>query len=345
MDRDWEEFLRANGALIESGRVLHFGNPSGELRAAQDGNVIADLSHWSLIRAEGKDVESFLQGQLSNDLRQIGASSQLHAYCNPQGRMLAILRAFRRGDALFLQLPSPLAESILKRLRMFVLRAQVTLQIADESLVRIGLSGPDVGKLLAESSLPLPEEHGCVTHGDITILRLPGPHPRAELLGPASAIRNVWQTGKPTAVGSSAWAWLDIRAGLPIVLPETIEQFVPQMANLDLVGGISFKKGCYPGQEIVARMHYLGRLKQRMYLAHLAVETCPRPGEPLFAPDFGEQAAGAVIDAQPSVEGGCDCLAVIQISSAGSGAPISLGSPQGPRLELGTLPYTFPPAA
>lgn len=344
MHQAWEQFLRAKGALIESGRVLHFGNPPGEVQAARDSNTIADLSHWSLIRADGKDAETFLQGQFSNDLRLIGTTSQLHAYCNAQGRMLAILRIFRRDDALFLQLPASLAEATLKRLRMFVLRAQVKLELVDDSLLRIGLSGPELVKELSRVSLPLPEENGCITQDGITILRLPGPHARTELIGPAEAIQRIWETVNATAVGAGAWGWLDIVAGLPVVLPETVEQFVPQMANLDLVGGINFKKGCYPGQEIVARMHYLGRLKQRMYLAHLSGEACPRPGEPLFAPDFGDQAAGMVVDAQRAPAGGCDLLAVLQMSSASLG-DVQLARPAGAPLTLKQLPYSFPAAS
>ncbi len=136
------------------------------------------------------------------------------------------------------------------------------------------------------------------------------------------------------------WAWLDIMAGIPSVHPGTNEEFVPQMANLEVVGGVNFKKGCYPGQEIVARMQYLGKLKQRMYRAHFAGEVAPRPGDAIYAPDFPGQSAGTVVEAQPSPDGGYDLLAVIQISSADAGE-LHFGSETGPRLTL-QLPALFP---
>ena len=134
------------------------------------------------------------------------------------------------------------------------------------------------------------------------------------------------------------WDWLDIRAGIPVVGPATQEAFVPQMANLDLIGGVSFTKGCYPGQEIVARMHYRGTLKQRMYLANVGGTQLPQPGDKLFSPEFGEQACGTIVNGAPSPEGGQDVLAVIQIASAEKGA-VHWKSPNGPALKFMQLPY------
>ncbi|MDO8706971.1 MAG: hypothetical protein Q7J84_18745, partial [Sulfuricaulis sp.] len=132
-----------------------------------------------------------------------------------------------------------------------------------------------------------------------------------------------------------------IMAGIPSVHPGTIEEFVPQMANLEAVGGVNFKKGCYPGQEIVARMQYLGKLKQRMYRAHVAGDVVPRPGDSIFAPDFPGQSAGTVVDAQAAPDNGYDLLAVIQISSAAAGK-LHLASETGARLTLQSLPYSIP---
>ncbi|MDO8705651.1 MAG: hypothetical protein Q7J84_11975, partial [Sulfuricaulis sp.] len=132
-----------------------------------------------------------------------------------------------------------------------------------------------------------------------------------------------------------------IMAGIPSVHPGTIEEFVPQMANLEAVGGVNFKKGCYPGQEIVARMQYLGKLKQRMYRAHVQGGVLPRPGDAIFAPDFPGQSAGTVVDAQAAPDNGYDLLAVIQISSAGAGE-LHLKNEIGQLLSLQPLPYTLP---
>jgi folate-binding protein YgfZ len=134
------------------------------------------------------------------------------------------------------------------------------------------------------------------------------------------------------------WEWLDLQAGVPTITEPTREAFVPQMANLDLIGGLSFSKGCYPGQEIVARMHYLGRLKQRMYLAHVTTDAPPQPGDKLYSTDLGTQASGTVVNAAPSPTGGYDLLAVMQIESADQQA-MHWKTPDGPVLEMLELPY------
>lgn len=345
MNESWKSFLQQQGAMLEGSHVRHFGKPEAERRAATQGNVLADLSDQSLIRARGADTQNFLNGQLSNDVRQLSAThSQLASWCSPKGRMLAIFRLFRRGDDTLLQLPTSLLETTLKRLRMFVMRAKVTLDDATTDLAAFGISGPDAEKLLRDITGFAPKEvNGCETRDEITIVKLAGPLPRFEIIAPTEAAMKLWGSlkDKATPVGPSAWAWLDIMAGIPGVHPETSEAFVPQMANLEIVGGVNFKKGCYPGQEIVARMQYLGKLKQRMYRAHFDGDIMPKPGEAIFAPDFPGQSAGTVVAAQPAPDNGFDLLAVIQISSAEAGE-LHLESKTGPTLSLRTLPYSFP---
>jgi folate-binding protein YgfZ len=348
MNEAWKTFLQKQGAVLDGERVQHFGQPAEERRAAAQSNVLADLSDSSLVRARGGDTQNFLNGQLSNDVRRLDAThSQLAAWCSPKGRMLAIFRLCRRGDDTLLQLPSSLLEPILKRLRMFVLRAKVTLEDTGAELVSFGLSGPDAEKLLRDAAGFAPGEvDGSETRDEITLIKLAGPHPRFEIIAGTETAIKLWSElkTKATPVAPPVWAWLDIMAGIPVVHPETSEAFVPQMANLEIVGGVNFKKGCYPGQEIVARMQYLGKLKQRMYRAHVASDAAPRPGDSIFAPDFPGQSAGTVVAAQPAPDGGFDLLAVIQISSADAGV-LHLGSEAGPQLSLQNLPYSFPPAA
>ena len=338
----WESVLHASGAVVASGSVADFGDAAGERAAAATDDVLADLSQLSLIRASGAERVPFLQGQFSNDLRELNGTTQLHAYCNAQGRMLAVLRAFARGDDIYLQLPASLLEATLKRLRMFVLRAQVKLESADDALARVGVSGANAAALLADVGLTAPQSmNACVSDGDITVMRIPGMHPRFQLVAEPASLEPIWNRLRTAAkpVGASVWSWLDIVAGLPQVFPQTVEAFVPQMANLDRIGGISFKKGCYPGQEIVARMHYLGKLKQRMYRAHLAVgEPAPQPGDALYAPDFGTQQAGTIVDAQAAPQGGFDLLAVIHISSYEVGT-VHWRAVDGARLTFAPLPY------
>ncbi len=328
---------------MTDGEVSHFGDPQAERRHVADNDVIADLSHLSLICTTGEDASNFLQGQLSNDIRLVTAThSELAAYCSPQGRMFAVFRVFMRDGVYFLQLPASLMETTLKRLRMFVLRAKVRLDDADTGWVRIGVSGSNAVAILSDAGLATPDlVDACVTDGEVTVLRIAGPTPRFELIGRNETMEHLWTQlqMRLAPVGAAAWSWLDIAAGIPAVLPGTVEQFVPQMANLDLIDGINFKKGCYPGQEIVARMHYLGRLKQRMIRARVETGTRPGPGTLIYAPDFAGQSAGTVVDAQQGPENGFDLLAVVQISSFKNGE-LHLASPSGPRLQLLEMPYS-----
>ena len=347
MNPEWRTLLEHSGAVLEAGHVRHFGNPEHELRATAQGDVLVDLSPLSILRAHGEDAQSFLQGQFSNDIRQVSETrSQLSAYCNPKGRMLAILRVFRIGEAYCLQLPDALAETTLKRLRMFVMRAKVKIDLADDELLRVGLSGPNAERLVIAALGAAPAVvDDCFSLNDVMVLRVPGPHARFEFLAAPERMLALWTqfAAQATPAGAAAWAWLDIMAGIPTILPATVEEFVPQMTNLDLVGGVSFTKGCYPGQEIVARMHYLGRLKQRMLRAHVETTEPPLPGTPVFAPDLPGQSTGSVLDAQPSPDGGYDLLAVVHLSSLATDA-LHLASTDGVRLVRKDLPYSLDPA-
>jgi folate-binding protein YgfZ len=348
MSPEWRAFLVHAGAVFEDDRVLHYGSPETERRNAANADILVDLSHLAVLRADGADAQNFLQGQFSNDIRLVNnMRTQLSAYCNAKGRMFAILLILQGTDgAYYLQLPAALAEATLKRLRMFILRAKVKLDFADSSIGHIGLSGPNAETLLMNALGNLPTNtYDCITSDDVTVVRLPGPHARFELFAPVTRLASLWQalSAKALPVGAGPWSWLDIMAGTPVILPGTIEEFVPQMANLELVGGVSFTKGCYPGQEIVARMHYLGRLKQRMFRAHVASNQAPQPGNPLYTSDMPDQSAGTVVNAEPAPNGGFDLLAVIQLSSA-QHTELHLGSTQGSVLRIADLPYSVQPA-
>jgi folate-binding protein YgfZ len=316
--------------------------PKTPLQPVFPGCSITDLSHLGLIRARGPDVRTFLQGQLTNDIKQVTpAVAQLSSYCSPKGRMLASFWIFQRGEDLYLQLPADRLAAILKRLRMFVLRSQVTLEEAGDELVRFGLAGDCAADMLP--SVPT-EEKSCLTVDGLTVIRLPGDRPRFEVLGPPPALAGLWAeaAGRAEQTGPDFWRLMDIRAGIPNVYEDTVEAFVPQMANLQIVGGVSFTKGCYTGQEVVARMQYLGKLKRRMYRGHIDCPELPLPGTEIYsaASDSG-QGAGRVVDAAPAPGGGFEALVVLQISVAEAGG-IHLNDREGPILELLDLPYEFP---
>lgn len=345
MKADWRTFLVESGAELDCNLVMHYGNPGQELSVALTGNVFADLSHYGLLSAHGDDALNFLQSQFSNDLRLVDDNtSQLSAYCSPKGRMLASFRVFRRGDTYYCRIPAELLEPVLERLHIYVMQASVTLEDASEALIRMGVSGPDVVEELGAVVGALPEQNNSAIHSDdMTVIRVPGEHPRFELyLATLEMAKKVWDTlnVRCAPVGINAWKLLEIEAGLPTIYPQTVDLFVPQMANMQLVEGVSFKKGCYPGQEIVARMQYLGKLKRRMYLVRIETDAALKPGDELFECADAEQSVGRIADAQLHPDGGYAALAVIQISSA-AGGDICLQGRDGANVRFDSLPYSF----
>jgi len=350
MNAEWKAFLERAGAVSADDPAAHFGHPDLELRAALAGDLCCDLSHLGLIAVRGPDTDPFLQGQLTCDIRQVTLDhSLIGAYCNPKGRALACFRLFRRRDACYLELPRPLVEPTLGRLCKYLMRAKTALEDASDTLARIGVAGPNAAALLEQALGRVPEGVNGVIHTDaidspgVTAIRLPDSTPRFALHGAAREIQPVWNALAPNCkpTGAAPWRLLDILAGIPTVQPETVEAFVPQMLNLQLLDGIGFQKGCYTGQEVVARTHYLGKLKRRMYLARVDSPAPPRPGDPLFSPQTdASQSAGRLVDACRHPEGGYAVLAVALIECAEHGT-LQLGDAGGPELRLEPLPYGF----
>lgn len=316
----WKNLLLESGAVPDEGGIEHFGNPRRELLVSTAGDVIADLSHRGLIGVHGADAAKFLQGQFTNDINQVDvAHSQLSGYCSPKGRLLALLRVFRRDDAYYLQLPRVLLDATLARLKKYVLISKVTLEDAGAVLIGIGLAGPRSGEILGRLGCEEPLTADAASRGgELTVLRLPGSQPRFALYGPVEAMERSWTAlaAHAAPVGAAAWDRLDILAGIPDIHPGTLEEFIPQTVNLELLGGVNFKKGCYTGQEIIARLHYRGSVKRRLYIGHAPAAVPPRPGTPLHAAG-DDQAVGHVVTAAPDPAGGCDLLAVVAIDHAG----------------------------
>ena len=345
----WREFLGNAGAEFDDGCVEHFGNPCHESSLAITGDVFADLSCFGLVSVHGADAAEFLHGQFTNDVLSVDESrSQLTGYCNPKGRLLAIMRLFRRGDSLYLCLPETLIDSLIGRLRMFVLRADITIDKASDSFVHLGVSGKNIEETLATLVPALPHAVGAVAQDrDTVVIKVPGVHPSFELFAGVDKARHLWDAlnvrGAP--VGSGAWRLMDILSGIPFVYPQTREAFVPQMVNLQLVDGVNFRKGCYPGQEIVARMQYLGKLKRRMYQARVDTEQPIHPGDSVYADTDGAQAVGEIVSAARHPDGGHAVLAVLQIADAQrADARLFLGGADGPAVTLADLPYPIPVA-
>lgn len=341
MNQQWKQFLESQSAIVSESDIVSFQNGQNLSDCA-----LFDLSHLRLIQVSGDDAETFLQGQFTNDIPQVSPEHhQMGGYCSPQGRMLANFRIFSHNDSYILQLPEDTHEALLKRLSMFILRSQVTLENVSDQLVAIGLAGDCSHELLAATFDSLPQANGdSVQHSRVTILHLPGPSPRYEIIGSPDAMEALWLklADKANSTNPELWSLLDIRSGIPTIYTGTVESFVPQMTNMQLIDGVSFDKGCYVGQEVVARMKYLGSLKRRMYLAKTESNTQPQPGDNLFSTTETEsgQGAGNVVMSAPSPQSGYELLAVIE-NSCIEADQLHLESASGPTIDILPLPYEF----
>ena len=311
-----------------------------ETRLAASATVCVPLTHLGLIDASGEDAAGFLHNLTSNDIKKLPADRAHHNSLNsPKGRMLASLLVWRRDGGFTLALAADLQAAIQKKLGMYVLRSKV--KLAEPARALLGLAGPEATSGLAAVGLNAGDTDLAVSGEQIRVIRL-GPQ-RFMLDCPQEDIPALWQglqAAGARAAGTAAWRWLDIQAGLPLITTASSDEFVAQMLNFELLGGVNFQKGCYPGQEIVARTQYLGKLKKRMYRAHLAADTPPAAGTDLYAPEFGAQSCGKLVSCVAAPEGGFDLLAVMQISAFEAGE-VHLGEASGPRLSLASLPYAI----
>src|SRR5262245_4411829 len=287
--------------------------------ASRTRDFVAVLDHLGVLEVSGEDAAVFLQGQLSCDVEALRSRSGTRgAYCTPKGRMIANFVLWRDHSAFTLALSRDLTAVVQKQLSKFVLRSKVKIADASGAMVIVGAVGQRAERALAGS----PGISMTLDDGRL-LLALPSAAAPAALGGLERA-------------DAALWRWLDIRAGLPLITAATQDQLVPQMANLELLGGVSFDKGCYTGQEIVARAQHLGRVKRRMFLANAPVAA--RAGDALFSDDLGAQASGLVVNAEPSPEGGYDLLAAVQVASR-ERSTVHLGALDGPALRFLALPY------
>lgn len=337
MRQDWSDFLSRQGAR---NGCEDFGDPGAELAAARDGTVIVPLADFGVIRAAGEDAAGFLHNLLTNDVKSLPPDGLRFAgLCTAKGRLIASFHLWRdRNDDLLLMLSGDILAGILKKLSMYVLRSKVKLSDASDERVLVGLAGPDAEAALLGLGASVPFPLQVVPFEGGQALRLD--ERRLVLALEPQVAAAVWEklSAKARPAGTAAWRWLEIAGGQPRIVAATQEAFVPQMANFEIpaVGGVSFTKGCYPGQEVVARAQYLGKVKRRMYRAHLVAGATP--GTRLFAPETGDPHCGDVAAVAPSPDGGFDLLVVVQANCA-EGGQVRVGAPDGARLEFSSLPY------
>jgi len=299
---------------------------------------VARLTHLGLIRAQGDDAAKFLHNQLTHDFSLLGLSeARLAGFCNPKGRMQASFIGFKLSATdIVLVCSQDLLAATLKRLKMFVLRAKVVLSDASDAFAVYGLTGSAVRDATAGRATSPSGVWAKATFDDATMIAL---YPaegvaRALWIAPAGAAAPL---GAP--LSAELWAWGEVRSGIATVTQPIFEAFVPQMLNYESVGGVNFKKGCYPGQEVVARSQFRGTLKRRAYLAH--ADQPMQAGDEVFAPG-DDQPCGTVAQAAAAPAGGCDAIVSMQISAfeaggvrlrAPGGAPLALSAPPYPLLE------------
>ena len=346
MSDNWNNFLSNNGASFNQQQEVLFNQSIPHLNEEL---LLTDLSWLGLIEVRGDDRQTFLQGQLTNDINAVSSSlSQLSGYCTPKGRMRALFSIFSRqtedDSRLYLQLPLDLLQANLKRLQMFVMMSKVEIKDVSAELIRIGIAGTQAVKYLQQQGLSIPEDvNGITQTDDVTLIRLGGETPRFECVGGLDRIKKLWESLAVNAkyLDTRHWKLLDIHAGIPNVYPETSETFIPQMLNLQALNGINFKKGCYTGQEVVARMQYLGKLKRHMYLAHSNTETVPAVGSQIYSPGSGSgQGDGNIVDAQAALEGGVDMLVVVT-NEAFDSQQVFLDEAQQTPVSFRELPYSM----
>jgi hypothetical protein len=302
------------------------------------------LTDWGVILATGPDSASFLHGQLTQDMLYLGESqARLAGYCSAKGRLLATFMAWRPGpDQIALACSADLLPPTLKRLSMFVLRAKCRLTAGDGQLDLYGLAGPSAEQWLAQASgSALPAAPWSVlalgAAGGPQAIRLPSGTPTSRWL-----LVQAHGLPAPTlpALSQAHWDWLEVRSGVARVVAATVEQFVPQMVNLELTGGVNFQKGCYPGQEVVARSQYRGTLKRRMFL--MTADAPLRPGQEVHHSADPDQPAGMVALAAPLPSGAAGPhAALVECKSALVSAPgeLTVGTV---RLKPADLPYSLP---
>ena len=293
-------------------------------------NGLTPLPHLGVIRAEGDDAAKFLHGQLTQDFSLLGLSeARLAAFCSAKGRMQASFIAFKRSHTDILLICSrDLLAPTLKRLSMFVLRAKVKLSDATADWAVYGLAGEPVQALVPGDHKPWSRQD--LGAASVVHLYPADGMPRALWVAPA---------GTPAPAGTvmkhEDWLWSEVRSGVATLTQPIFEAFVPQMLNYESLGGVNFKKGCYPGQEVVARSQFRGTLKRRGYLVHS--EAAMQAGQEIFDAAESSQPCGIVAQAAAAPDGGFD--AIVSLQTAAAEASLQLGQAGGPALQLLPLPY------
>lgn len=335
----WRLFLATRGAsLDETGRT---GPPGTRGESRSKSAAIADLSHLSAIELTGADAAAFLHGQLTSDVAGLGQDrAQISAWCNAKGRVIAIVLLLRLRDRYLLLLPQEQCAAFTKRLRIYVLHADVRISDRTDECVRVGVMAGVGHDLPAAGGIAAPVPWEIVEQDGTLFLRLPDTDRTRRLLvcGELAPMQALWPRLETEFehVTAKGWQLHDILAGIPWLGPALSEEFLPQELGLETLGGLSLAKGCYPGQEIIARVHFRGRPKRG--LCHFTVEadTPPAPATPIYMAGKEPRVVGSVIGAE-TVAGGLQSGLAVCASEVAADSDLKLATPDGPRISPGKL--------
>lgn len=298
-------------------------------------NGVAPLGNCGVIRVQGDDAAKFLHGQLTNDFVLLGTDqARLAGHCSAKGRLQASFIGFKRSPTdILLVCSRDILAATQKRLSMFVMRAKAHISDASAEFALYGLAGAACQDAMVNRA---PNTHSVWVKADFDNISL-------ITLYPADGVaRALWVApvdhAAPAgpAITQALWDWSEVRSGIAMVSAPIVEAFVPQMLNYESVGGVNFKKGCYPGQEVVARSQFRGTLKRRAYLAHSDAPMAA--GDEVFAGNDEGQSCGTVAQAAASPSGGFDAIVSMQIS-AFEASGVRLARADGPLLALTAPPY------
>lgn len=310
MQDTWQNFLKEQGATIQDYGSIEFGNANIDISGLSiNSAIVSPLSGFALLAVSGEDRHAFLHGQFINDLNLIeNPAAQLSAWCNAKGQVITNFIIINTGISYLLLFKQELKEFVLKRLTMFVMRSDVTIEDITDSSPLVGLANIDDLSVLGSD---IPDNAGEVHAVDgLVIICHPDNSGRYLITGSIEALTKKLPELNKTLASSSIWNLLDILAGLPWITSKTQEQLLPQMLNLDALKGLSYQKGCYPGQEVIARLHYRGEVKKRLQLITSGHELTV--GGDIYL-EQSEDKAGSIINSGHHPDGDYYGLAVIEL--------------------------------
>lgn len=341
--------MRASQQFLEQQSDI---NDLINLDAIQSG-FVAPLADLGLLALSGQDAASLLHRLLTNDVERLRTSeARLAGICSQKGRLQGSFLVWKSGDAIMLQLPREIQPSTHKRMQMYVMRDKVEITDVTTENVLLGMGGQAAQNVLTNWFPELPAEpYGLVHNETGTLIRVADAFdaPRFEWILSKETLNNIWPalSANLTLTNQAAWRLADIDAGIPQIVTATQEQFVPQMVNYELVGGVSFKKGCFIGQEIVARTQHLGKIRRRMLAATIEMQSAPSQtlsGVDVYSSEDPSQPCGMIVNAEYVSDATVMCLVSMRLDAAESGT-IHLGDPNGPALQFKPLPYALPTEA